>query len=51
LAIVNRIVQWQRGRVWFEAAPGGRGTVFRFQWKKRQALAATMEAEACKAAK
>jgi PAS domain S-box-containing protein len=34
LAIVSRIVEWQGGRVWFEAGPGGHGTVFRFQWKK-----------------
>jgi PAS domain S-box-containing protein len=36
LAIVNRIVQWQGGRVWFEAGAGGRGTVFKFEWSKRQ---------------
>ena len=40
LAIVSRIVQWQGGRVWFEPAPGGRGTVFKFQWKKQHPLAA-----------
>ena len=34
LAIVNRIVQWQGGRVWFEAGAGGRGTAFRFEWQK-----------------
>ena len=51
LAIVNRIVQWQRGRVWFEPAPGGRGTVFKFQWKKHQPLAASVETKACEAAK
>jgi PAS domain S-box-containing protein len=51
LAIVSRIVQWQRGRVWFEPAPGGRGTVFKFQWKKHQPLAAKVEAKACEAAK
>jgi signal transduction histidine kinase len=51
LAIVNRIVQWQRGRIWFEPAPGGRGTVFKFQWKKHQPLAASVETKACKAAK
>jgi light-regulated signal transduction histidine kinase (bacteriophytochrome) len=47
LAIVNRIVQWQHGRVWFEPAPGGQGTVFKFQWKKNQPLAAKVETEAC----
>jgi PAS domain S-box-containing protein len=51
LAIVNRIVQWQRGRVWFEPAPGGRGTVFKFQWKKNQPLAASVETKACEIAK
>ena len=52
LAIVNRIVQWQHGRVWFEAARGGgRGTVFKFQWMKRQPLPATVEAKECNAAK
>ena len=39
LAIVSRIVQWQGGRVWFESAPSGRGTVFKFQWKKNQPVA------------
>jgi signal transduction histidine kinase len=51
LAIVNRIVQWQRGRVWFEPNPQGRGTVFKFEWKKRQPLAANVETQACVAAK
>jgi PAS domain S-box-containing protein len=51
LAIVNRIVQWQHGRVWFEPAPGGQGTVFKFQWKKNQPLEANVETEACAIAK
>jgi PAS domain S-box-containing protein len=51
LAIVNRIVQWQGGRVWFEPAPSERGTVFKFQWKRHQPLAASVETEACEAAK
>jgi len=50
LAIVNRIVQWQGGRVWFEQAPSGRGTVFKFQWKKNQPVAATVETKTCEAA-
>jgi len=33
LAIVSRIIAWQGGRVWHEQAPGGRGTVFKFEWK------------------
>jgi hypothetical protein len=44
-------VQWQGGRVWFEPAPGGRGTVFKFQWKKQHPLAVKVEAQACEAAK
>lgn len=51
LAIVNRIVQWQRGRVWFEPAPEGRGVVFKFQWKKQQPVAASVETKSCEAAK
>jgi PAS domain S-box-containing protein len=51
LAIVRRIVQWQGGNIWFEPAPGGRGTVFKFQWKKRQPVAVSVEAKACEIAK
>jgi PAS domain S-box-containing protein len=51
LAIVSRIVNWQRGRVWFEPVPGGRGTIFKFQWNKGNPLAATMETELCHAAR
>ena len=51
LAIVNRIVQWQGGRVWFESpAPSGKGTVFKFQWKKNQPMAANVETKVCEAA-
>ena len=51
LAIVNRIVQWQGGRVWFESPPpSGKGTVFKFQWKKNQPVAANVETKACEAA-
>jgi PAS domain S-box-containing protein len=50
LAIVNRIVQWQSGRVWFEPAPSGRGTAFKFQWKRNQPVAANVETKACEAA-
>lgn len=49
LAIVSRIVEWQGGRVWFEPAANGRGTVFRFQWKKQHPLAASVEKQACRA--
>jgi signal transduction histidine kinase len=51
LAIVNRIVQWQHGRVWFEPAPEGRGTLFKFEWKKVQPMAPKVEKEACAIAK
>jgi PAS domain S-box-containing protein len=51
LAIVNRIVQWQGGRVWFESPPSGRGAVFKFQWKKNQPLAVKVETKACEAAR
>jgi signal transduction histidine kinase len=51
LAIVNRIVQWQGGRVWFEPAPAGPGAVFKFEWKKRHPLAASEETRACEAAR
>lgn len=51
LAIVSRIVAWQGGRVWFEPAPGGRGTVFKLQWKKRQPQAVSVEAKTCETAR
>ena len=51
LAIVNRIVQWQGGRIWFESPPSGRGAVFKFQWKKNQPLAVKVEAKECEAAR
>ena len=51
LAIVSRIVNWQHGRVWFEPVRAGRGTIFKFQWHKRNPLAAAMEAETCQAAR
>ena len=47
LAIVNRIVQWQGGRVWIEPSPGGQGAVFKFQWKRNQPVAANVEATEC----
>jgi PAS domain S-box-containing protein len=49
LAIVSRIVQWQGGRVWFEPAPAGRGTVFKFQWKKQGPQPANVEVQSCAA--
>lgn len=38
LAIVQRIIDWQGGRVWFHAGPGGVGTVFKFVWQKNPDL-------------
>lgn len=35
LAIVNRIVTWQGGRVWFEPGPNDKGTVFKFIWRRQ----------------
>ena len=32
LAIVSRIVESQGGRIWFEPAPNGTGTAFKFEW-------------------
>jgi PAS domain S-box-containing protein len=42
LAIVKRIVEGHGGRVWFKPGPDGRGTVFKFTWKR--APAGPMEA-------
>lgn len=50
LAIVSRIVAWQDGRVWFESGADGRGTVFKFEWLKRNRHAPAKETE-CQAAK
>ncbi|MCZ6642829.1 MAG: ATP-binding protein [Gammaproteobacteria bacterium] len=33
LAIVSRIIECQDGRIWFEPAPDGTGTAFKFEWK------------------
>src|SRR5690606_24096958 len=43
LAIVNRIVAWQGGKVWFEPGEGGKGIVFKFEWLKGDPLAAVAE--------
>ncbi|MCZ6643923.1 MAG: hypothetical protein O7F71_20295 [Gammaproteobacteria bacterium] len=37
LAIVKRIVNWQGGRIWFEAPTNGAGAVFKFEWKNHPA--------------
>jgi signal transduction histidine kinase len=51
LAIVNRIVQWQHGRVWFEPVPGGKGTIFKFQWNKTNPHAPAAEVKTCETVK
>ena len=43
LAIVNRIVGWQGGRVWFESPPQGTGAIFRFEWRKQAPAHAARE--------
>ena len=35
LAIVQRIIDWQGGKIWFEDGPDGKGVVFRFTWNKK----------------
>lgn len=45
LAIVKRIVESHGGRVWFKPGRGGRGTVFKFTWKRLPAEAATASAK------
>jgi PAS domain S-box-containing protein len=35
LAIVQRIIDWQGGKIWFEEGPDGKGVVFRFTWSKK----------------
>jgi len=34
LAIVQRIIDWQGGKIWFEDTASGKGVVFRFTWNK-----------------
>ena len=34
LAIVQRIINWQNGNIWFKDAPGGNGVIFKFVWNK-----------------
>jgi hypothetical protein len=34
LAIVQRIIDWQGGKIWFHPGPDDKGTVFRFTWNK-----------------
>ena len=47
LAIVQRIIDWQGGKIWFEDGPNGIGVTFRFTWNKApqdMPTAADMEA-------
>ena len=34
LAIVQRIIDWQGGSIWFEDGPNGKGVIFHFTWNK-----------------
>jgi len=34
LAIVQRIIDWQGGSIWFEDGPNGNGVTFHFTWNK-----------------
>jgi len=34
LAIVQRVVNWQKGRVWLTSGADGKGTTFKFTWNK-----------------
>jgi PAS domain S-box-containing protein len=34
LAIVQRIIDWQGGEIWFHDGPDGKGAVFKFTWSK-----------------
>ena len=36
LAIVQRIIEWQGGRIWFHPGPDEQGTVFKFIWNKQK---------------
>jgi PAS domain S-box-containing protein len=35
LAIVQRIIDWQGGKIWFEDNPAGKGVIFHFTWNKQ----------------
>jgi PAS domain S-box-containing protein len=35
LAIVQRIIDWQGGEIWFEDGPDGKGVTFYFTWNKQ----------------
>jgi PAS domain S-box-containing protein len=45
LAIVQRIIDWQGGKIWFEDGPDGKGTVFHFTWRKTAVQAPEITAE------
>jgi PAS domain S-box-containing protein len=51
LAIVQRIIDWQGGRIWFENQPGGQGVIFRFTWNKSPQDMPSDEADAAAPAK
>jgi PAS domain S-box-containing protein len=43
LAIVQRIVNWQKGKVWFTSGSDGKGTTFKFTWNKAPTDMPTIE--------
>jgi PAS domain S-box-containing protein len=45
LAIVQRIIDWQGGNIWFEDNPTGKGVIFHFTWNKNPVETPEVEAE------
>jgi PAS domain S-box-containing protein len=45
LAIVQRIIDWQGGEIWFEDNPAGKGVIFHFTWNKQPVDTPEVEAE------
>jgi PAS domain S-box-containing protein len=45
LAIVQRIIDWQGGKIWFHDGPDGKGAVFKFTWSKTPIEMPVIEAD------